>query len=57
MIMTIYTVEYRTRLEGWRESVHVLADNSYEAYEQVAQSKSRPIPLKVSLANEVDFVK
>ena len=55
--MTIYTVEYRTRLEGWRESVHVLADNSYEAYQQVAQFKGRPIPLKVTTTNEADYGK
>ena len=55
--MSLYTVTYRTRLEGWEESVHILADSPYEAYEQVAQSKSRPIPLKVSLASEVDYVK
>ena len=55
--MTIYTVTYRTRLEDREESVHVLANSPYEAYEQVAQSKSRPIPTKVSLTNEVDYVK
>ena len=55
--MSLYTVTYRTRLEGWQQSVHVLADTPYEAYEQVAQSKSRPIPIKVTTTNEVDYVK
>ena len=55
--MTIYTVTYRTRLEGWEESVHILADSPYEAHQQVAQSKSRPIPTKVSLTSEIDHVK
>jgi len=55
--MSLYTVTYRTRLEGWEESVHILADSPYEAYQQVAQSKSRPIPTKVTTTNEVDYVK
>jgi len=55
--MSLYTVDYRTRLEGWQRSVHVLADSPYKAYRQVADSKIRPIPTKISLANEVDYVK
>ena len=55
--MSLYTVDYRTRLEGWEQSVHILADSPYEAYQQVANYKSRPIPTKVSLTNEVDYVK
>jgi hypothetical protein len=55
--MTIYTVTYRTRLEGWEESVHILADSPYEAHQQVSDWKSRPIPVKVTTTNEVDHVK
>ena len=55
--MTIYTVTYRTRLEDREESVHVLADSLYEAHQQVSDWKSRPILTKVSLTNEVDYVK
>ena len=55
--MSLYTVTYRTRLEGWEESVHILADSLYLAYRQVADWQSRPIPTKVSLTNEVDYVK
>ncbi len=55
--MSLYTVDYRTRLEGWEQSVHILADSPYEAYRQVADSENRPIPTKISLTNEVDYVK
>ena len=55
--MSLYTVDYRARLEGWAGSIHVLADSPYEAHQLVAQFKGRPIPTKVSLTNEVDHVK
>lgn len=55
--MTIYTVDYRTRLEGWKKSVHILAESPYEAYKQVSDSKGRPIPTRVFLTNETDHVK
>ena len=52
--MNVYTVDYRTRLEGWEDSVHVIADSPYEAYRQVSDSKGRPIPVSVFPTNEVD---
>ncbi len=55
--MTIYTVNYRTRLEGWKQSVHVLAGSPYEAYRQVSNFKGRPIPTRVFPTNETDYVK
>ena len=55
--MSLYTITYRTRLENREESVHILADSPYKAYKQVADWESRPIPTKVSLTNEVDYVK
>jgi hypothetical protein len=55
--MNLYTVNYRTRLEGWEQSVHILADSPYKAYRQVADWESRPIPIYVSLTNEIDYVK
>ena len=55
--MTIYQVTYRTRLEGWEESVHILADSSYEAYKKVSEFVGRPVPLKVTTTNEADYAK
>ena len=55
--MTLYQVDYRTRAEGFKSSVHVLAASPYEAYRTVSGFTGHPIPTKVSLTNEADYEK
>lgn len=55
--MTLYEVTYRTRLEGWENSVHVIAGSPYEAFRQVSDSEGRPIPVSVFPTNEADYGK
>ena len=55
--MTVYQVNYRTRLEGWEESTHVIAENLFEAVQIVSKLEGRPIPLSVFETSEVDHVK
>ncbi len=55
--MNTYIVTYLTRLENREELVQVLAGNLYEACKKVANSEGRPLLTKVSLSNEIDYVK